>query len=215
MDAATVAGLGRPELCEGVVGSAFVDRKSRRLTNPHETGLPLRYPPAHSLLVAPILSAAHVHGWICLTDKVGADEFSAEDEQLLGMLAGQVGRIYENGRLHEDVRHYAARLEAEIEQHNRAQEALIESEKRFREMAENIRDVFFLVHAASNRTLYVSPAYEEIWGRSRESAYANPHSWAEAIHPDDRASIDEKYQSGMLAGTFEYQYRVVRPDGSV
>ena len=151
MDAATVARMGRPGLCEGVVGSAFVDRKSRRLTNPHDTGLPLHYPPAHSLLVAPILSPAHVHGWICLTDKIGADEFSAEDEQLLGILAAQVGRIYENGRLYEDVQRYATRLEAEIEQRNRAQEALIESEGRFREMAENIRDVFFLVDAHSNQ----------------------------------------------------------------
>jgi len=215
VDAATVAGLGRPELCEGVVGSAFVDRKSRRLTNPHETGLPLRYPPAHSLLVAPILSAAHVHGWICLTDKVGADEFSAEDEQLLGMLAGQVGRIYENGRLHEDVRHYAARLEAEIEQHNRAQEALIESEKRFREMAENIRDVFFLVDAHSNQTLYISPAYGEIWGRSCGSAYAEPESWTEAIHPEDRASTHQKFKAGISGGRSDYEYRIVRPDGSI
>jgi diguanylate cyclase (GGDEF)-like protein/PAS domain S-box-containing protein len=89
------------------------------------------------------------------------------------------------------------------------------SESMFRQLAENIRDVFFLLNADSNRTLYVSPAYEEIWGRSCESAYANPGSWAEAIHPDDRASIDEKHRSGKLAGTFEYQYRVVRPDGSI
>jgi diguanylate cyclase (GGDEF)-like protein len=121
MDAATVARLGRPVLCEGVVGSTFLDRKPRRLTKPDETGLPRHYPQVHSLLVAPIVSPAHVHGWICLTDKIGADEFSAEDEQLLGMLAAQVGCIYENGRLHNDLRTYATRLEAEIDRRNRAE----------------------------------------------------------------------------------------------
>jgi PAS domain S-box-containing protein/diguanylate cyclase (GGDEF)-like protein len=215
VDAATVARMGRPELCEGVVGSAFVDRKSRRLTNPRETGLPPHYPPAHSLLVAPIVSPAHVHGWICLTDKIGADEFSAEDEQLLGMLAAQVGRIYENGRLHDDVRRYATRLEAEVNQHNRAQESLIESEKRFREMAENIRDVFFLIDAHSNRILYISPAYAEVWGRSCESVYADPEAWTEAIHPEDRATTYENFKAGMSGGKFDCEYRIVRPDRSI
>lgn len=51
----------------------------------------------------------------------------------------------------------------------RAQEALRESEERFRQLAENIRDVFFLAEVGDHRLLYVSPAYEEIWGESRES----------------------------------------------
>jgi diguanylate cyclase (GGDEF)-like protein/PAS domain S-box-containing protein len=215
MDSAAVARLGRPELCDGVVGSAFVDRRPRRLTNPRDAGLPLHYPAAHSLLVAPIVSPAHVHGWICLTDKIGADEFSAEDERLLTMLAAQVGRVYESERLHDDVRQHAARLEAEIGRHNQAQAALTESEKRFREMAENIRDVFFLVDARSNRTLYISPAYAEIWGRSCESLYADPDSWAEAVHPEDRASAYENFKAGMWGGKSNYEYRIVRPDRSI
>src|SRR5450759_3695616 len=99
--------------------------------------------------------------------------------------------------------------------HRRAQADLTDSEKRFRQMAENIRDVFFLREAGSNRILYVSPAYEEIWGRSCESLYANPESWIEAIHPDDRASTYEKSKAGMLAGNAEFEYRIVRPDGSI
>jgi diguanylate cyclase (GGDEF)-like protein/PAS domain S-box-containing protein len=89
------------------------------------------------------------------------------------------------------------------------------SESRFRQMAENIRDAFFLIEADTNRLLYVSPAYEEIWGRSCESIYANPKSWIEAVHPDDRAATREKYQQGMSKGKFEGEYRIVRPDGSI
>jgi PAS domain S-box-containing protein/diguanylate cyclase (GGDEF)-like protein len=97
----------------------------------------------------------------------------------------------------------------------RAAESLRVSEWRFRQMADNIRDVFFLREADSNRMLYVSLAYEEIWGRSCESLYVNPQSWSDAIHPDDRASADEKNQQGMLAAKFGFEYRIVRPDGSI
>ena len=89
------------------------------------------------------------------------------------------------------------------------------SESGFRQVAENIRDVFYLVDADSGRTLYISPAYEEILGLSCASAYVNPDSWTEAIHPDDRVATCDKHKKGMAAGKFEYEYRIVRPDGSV
>jgi diguanylate cyclase (GGDEF)-like protein/PAS domain S-box-containing protein len=97
----------------------------------------------------------------------------------------------------------------------RAAERLGVSEWRFRQMADNIRDVFFLRESDGNRMLYVSPAYEEIWGRSCDSLYTNPESWTDALHPDDRASTHEKNQQGLLAGKFEYECRIVRPDGSI
>jgi diguanylate cyclase (GGDEF)-like protein/PAS domain S-box-containing protein len=97
----------------------------------------------------------------------------------------------------------------------RTEESLRASESRFRQMADHIRDVFFLVDAETNRTLYLSPAFEEIWGRTRDSVYAKPDAWTDAIHPADRASTNEKYKKGMSAGNFEYEYRIVRPDGSI
>jgi diguanylate cyclase (GGDEF)-like protein/PAS domain S-box-containing protein len=106
-------------------------------------------------------------------------------------------------------------MHLDVTAERQAKESLRASESLFRQIAENIRDVFFLVDADSNRTLYVSPAYEEIWGRSCASAYANPDSWTEAIHPDDRTSIYEKHKNGVSAGKFAYKYRVVRPDGSI
>ena len=89
------------------------------------------------------------------------------------------------------------------------------SESHLRQMAENIRDVFFLEDALSHDVQYVSPAYEEIWGRSCESLYANPQSWMESIHPDDQAMALENYTKGIPTGKFEFGYRIVRPDGMV
>jgi PAS domain S-box-containing protein len=89
------------------------------------------------------------------------------------------------------------------------------SELRFRQLAESIRDVFFLRDIHGGHTYYVSPAYEEIWGRTCESLYLNPDSWAEAIHPEDRQEAMEKNQAGLMTGDFELEFRIVRPDGAI
>jgi PAS domain S-box-containing protein len=60
----------------------------------------------------------------------------------------------------------------------------------------------------------VSPAYEEVWGQTCESLYAQPGSWADSIHPDDRDYAFGQFTAGMLTG-FDYEFRIVRPDGDV
>ena len=92
---------------------------------------------------------------------------------------------------------------------------LRDCESRFRQMAENIREVFFLVEAGSGRVMYLSPAYEEIWGRSCASVYADPDAWIEAVHPDDGAAVREHYGKGLAGGNLQYEYRIVRPDGAM
>jgi PAS domain S-box-containing protein len=74
-----------------------------------------------------------------------------------------------------------------------AAEALAASEKKFRQMAEHIREVFWimppnlaeLATSDAGKDFYVSPAYEQVWGRSRESLYADPAAWLHSIHPED------------------------------
>ena len=95
-----------------------------------------------------------------------------------------------------------------------AEEALRESEEKFRQLAENVREVFWLTTPPMDEVLYVSPAYQNIWGRSLESLRQQPRSFMEAIHPEDRERV-----IGILEGQrqqgFEVEYRIVRPDGSV
>ena len=103
MDVATAARVGRPGPLAGVLGSVLAAGRCFRAANHgglDAAGVPPSFPAARALLAAPILSPARVHGWVCLLDKVGADAFSDEDERLAGMLAAQVGRIYENGSLY-------------------------------------------------------------------------------------------------------------------
>ena len=105
-------------------------------------------------------------------------------------------------------------MHVDVTAERRATEKLSDSETRFRQMAENIRDVFFLRACNSRRLLYVSPAYAEVFGRSCQSVYENPTSWLEAIHPDDRADAERQRQVSTDGG-FDVEYRIVRPDGSV
>ncbi len=91
-----------------------------------------------------------------------------------------------------------------------------EREDRFRQIAENVREVFFMISAETDEILYISPAYEQVWGRSCESLYEDPQSWLFAIHPEDSfkalATLETQFRTG---DEFEEEYRIVRPDGSI
>ena len=67
-----------------------------------------------------------------------------------------------------------------------AQQALRQSEEKFRQLARDIARFSGCYPPEANQVLYVSPAYEQVWGRTCESLYNNPASWTDAIHPDDR-----------------------------
>jgi PAS domain S-box-containing protein len=95
-----------------------------------------------------------------------------------------------------------------------AQRQLAESEHKFRLMTENIHQVFWMTNPEKNRMLYVSPAYEAIWGRTCESLYRSPMTWLEAILPEDRAGTADALAK-QVDGSYDVMYRIQRPDGSL
>jgi two-component system, cell cycle sensor histidine kinase and response regulator CckA len=96
-----------------------------------------------------------------------------------------------------------------------AEEALRQSEERFREMAERIDDVFYIAALNTGGWFYVSPAYEQIWGRPLAGLYVQPAQWTAAIVPEDRAPVLAARE--LLAHGQEYriEYRIQRPDGTL
>jgi two-component system cell cycle sensor histidine kinase/response regulator CckA len=97
-----------------------------------------------------------------------------------------------------------------------AEEAIAETNKRYRLIAETIHDCFWMASPDIGKISYVSPAYEKIWGRSRESLYESPRSFIDSIHPDDRdrvVDVLDKHRS--LVTGWTNIYRIIWPDGSI
>ena len=97
-----------------------------------------------------------------------------------------------------------------------AEEALTESEGRFRLAAENLPEVLWIEALDPRRVLYVSPSYERVWGHPPSELYAEPGLWMEAIHPEDRPTVSASFTRWLAGdGTYDAEYRIVRPDGAV
>ncbi len=95
------------------------------------------------------------------------------------------------------------------------QEELRESQERFQQLAETIKDVFWLTDSKTYQILYVNPAYEQLWGRSRDQLYAHPEDWLVAIHPDDRPLVQTVFYEQVTQGGYDLTFRIVHPDGGI
>ncbi|MBK1989968.1 PAS domain S-box protein [Sphaerospermopsis aphanizomenoides BCCUSP55] len=103
----------------------------------------------------------------------------------------------------------------DISDRKKAEIALTLSESRFRLIAETIQDVFWMTDFRIPKILYVSPAYQQIWGRSPQAIYQNHTAWAKTIHPDDRERVLAAAAICQKNNTVEHEYRIIRPDGTV
>jgi diguanylate cyclase (GGDEF)-like protein/PAS domain S-box-containing protein len=137
------------------------------------------------------IAVAAIHG--------GADDYLLKDR--IARLGPAVLQVLEKHRLQHENRRVLA--------------SLMESEERFRQITENIREVFWLTDAAGGKLLYVSPGYDLIWGRSGDELRTSPRLWLEAVHADDRDRVRQAVLNRHTASAHDLQYRIVRPDGSV
>jgi PAS domain S-box-containing protein len=126
--------------------------------------------------------------------------FDVEERRLLEGLAGDIG--------------FAIGVHEREGERRRAEEQRRLAEDRFRQLAEAIQQVFWMTDA-QGALLYVSPAFETIFGRSCESLAATPGVWMDAVHPDDRERVEQAAYARLRRRDYDEVYRIVRPDGAV
>jgi PAS domain S-box-containing protein len=96
-----------------------------------------------------------------------------------------------------------------------AQSSLRESEERFREIADNIQEIFWMMDAQTKEVLFVTPAYDMVTGHSRAALLNDPLSYRNIIHPEDRPHVLRRLDEASVTGVFDEEFRIVRADGKL
>ncbi len=89
------------------------------------------------------------------------------------------------------------------------------SERRFRQLAENIDQVFWVYDLKEARVVYTNPAYERTWDDTRENLYKDERAFFANVHPDDRERMADMLRRQRAGARTEAEYRIVKRDGTV
>ncbi|MBK6792803.1 MAG: PAS domain S-box protein [Anaerolineales bacterium] len=106
-------------------------------------------------------------------------------------------------------------LASDITDQVEAERRLYESEMRFRQIAESIKEVFWMYDYAEQRIIYISPGFELIWGHSVNALYEDGRLYLIGIHSQDQQTVFTALEQQSNGEPTEIEYRVVRPDGSI
>jgi signal transduction histidine kinase len=117
MDEGQVARMGPPPRGIGLLGALMHSTKPIRVANiaddARAAGFSENHPRMTSFLGVPIISKGTLLGTLYLADKIGVEEFSEDDEQLIVMLAAHAAIAIENARLYQQVQRLAVLEERE------------------------------------------------------------------------------------------------------
>lgn len=153
-----------------------------------------------SYISTPVFIEGEVYGSLCFfSQQIRQEGFHNHEREIIELMAQSIGKFISSHQIEQQ------RLNAES--------ALRESEARFRQLAEHIDNVFWILTPTEHRFLYVSPAFEKVWGCPCDVFLQTPQAWYDAIHH----CHDAERIAAMQAEGVEYdeEYQIIRPDGTL
>jgi PAS domain S-box-containing protein len=103
----------------------------------------------------------------------------------------------------------------DISERRRVNQALQQTVKIFGQLAEHIREIFFVIALDPPRVVYASPSYQEIFGRPCQELYARVDAWMDRVHPEDRHHVEVLFEQCLQGLKTNLEYRLVRPDQAI
>lgn len=137
---------------------------------------------------------------------------------ILGMFVLQAREAGEPSAYQQSIVEHFTHMSSMAAERKMIDEALTESEERFRLMAETSPDVIWITDLQPEHVLYCSPSFEKIWGHPVEELYRNPQLWTAVIHPEDLDHVVGTFLNGRrTSGSSQYsiEFRLLREDGSI
>lgn len=154
------------------------------------------------------LEPCHLWGLLIAHQCSGPRNWGNNELDLLEHISTQVAIAIQQAELQQQLR-------AELQERKQTEIKLRQSEERYRRLTETIEDVFWLGDPLTGCALYVSPAFEKIWGRSSQPLYENFLTRFDAVHSEDRARVRADFFALPSQHFYEMEYRILRPDGSL
>ena len=152
-----------------------------------------------TFLSVPLISGNEAIGVLNL-HSTKPNAYIQRDAELAERIGNQIAGSVTNSLLYSELK--------------QADEALQESEQRFRQVAEHIPEVFWLYEFESESIIYVNPAFQDIFLAPPNDLYESRVSWIEAIHPDDKERVLDIFENHGKEELY-FEFRLVRPDGSI
>lgn len=191
-----IAQTGKPIFISG--DSSFDSRIVRKVIQ--QEGL-------NSFIGVPILADDQVVGVMNILTRPPL-RLTEENVYFCSAIGMQAGWAINNARLYAEQNKIREELIA-------TQQITKDSEEKFRQITESMKEVFWLRNANNAEMLYISPSYEKVWGRSCQSLYENPKSFIDTVIDEDRPQVFAEFEKYMKGDKFDLEYRIARPNGEI
>ena len=95
-----------------------------------------------------------------------------------------------------------------------AERQVREEQAKFMLLARNVKEVFYIRDPELTRFVYVSPAFEQVWGYPCQQLLDDPKTWYRSVHPEDKPRLKTLNMFSSPGQQLDTEFRIIRPDGT-